>query len=318
MKLFSEIYSTYYHITEKILKKQTVTKSEITNIIRQNGFSESILFLEPKLTNENGYGLLKKNETSYHSILKKETNIPLTTLEKKWVCAILSDTKSNLFLDTKQKIQLQELLGTEQLYQKQFIHYFDQYSNGDDFENLQYIQNFQNILSAIKKQTLIKISFNTRKSNRVTHYFLPVKMEYSAKNNKFRVYVNRYKKEKFIDKGIINLSQITFTEPTNIKPDRIFMISDKKKIAEIKILNERNALNRFMMEFAEFEKESIYNEDTNECIVTLKYDEKNETEIIIRLLSFGPVVEAVAPIDFRMKVKLRVDKQFSLTNKVYK
>ena len=42
---------------------------------------------------------------------------------------------------------------------------------------------------------------------------------------------------------------------------------------------------------------------------------KNEMEIIIRLLSFGPVVEAVAPIDFRMKVKLRVDKQFSLTNK---
>lgn len=38
MKLFSEIYSTYYSITEKILKKRTVTKAEITDIIRQNGF----------------------------------------------------------------------------------------------------------------------------------------------------------------------------------------------------------------------------------------------------------------------------------------
>lgn len=315
MKLFSEIYSTYYYITEKILKKQTVTKSEITDIIMQNGFSESILFLEPKLTNENGYRLLQKNGTLYHSILKKEPDSPLTTLEKKWICTILNDTKSNLFLDTEQRIQLKELLGTEQLYQKCFIHYFDQYSDGDDFENSQYIQHFQNILSAINERTLIKISFNTRKSNCVTHYFLPLKMEYSAKNNRFRVYVNRYKKKKFIDKGIINLSQITLTEPTNIKPDRIVTISDKKKIAEIKILNERNAVNRFMMEFAEFEKESVYDEDTGECIVTLKYDRKNEMEIIIRLLSFGPVVEAVAPIDFRMKVKLRVDKQFSLTNK---
>lgn len=57
---FSEIYSTYYSITEKILKRHTVTKAEITDIIRQNGFSESVLFLEPKLTGEGGYGLLKK------------------------------------------------------------------------------------------------------------------------------------------------------------------------------------------------------------------------------------------------------------------
>ena len=35
MKLFSEIYSTYYSITEKILKKRTVTKAEITDIIRR-------------------------------------------------------------------------------------------------------------------------------------------------------------------------------------------------------------------------------------------------------------------------------------------
>ena len=60
MKLFSEIYSTYYSITEKILKKRTVTKAEIADIIRQNGFSESVLFLKPKLTGADGYGLLKK------------------------------------------------------------------------------------------------------------------------------------------------------------------------------------------------------------------------------------------------------------------
>lgn len=45
-------------------EKRTVTKAEITDIIRQNGFSESVLFLEPKLTGEDGYGLLKKR-TAY-------------------------------------------------------------------------------------------------------------------------------------------------------------------------------------------------------------------------------------------------------------
>jgi len=32
-------------------------------------------------------------------------------------------------------------------------------------------------------------------------------------------------------------------------------VTDKKKQAKIKILNERNAVNRFMLEFAELEKE---------------------------------------------------------------
>lgn len=80
MKLFSEIYSTYYSITEKILKRHTVTKAEITDIIRQNGFSESVLFLEPKLTGADGYGLLKKEDSIYRSILKKEPHIPLTAM----------------------------------------------------------------------------------------------------------------------------------------------------------------------------------------------------------------------------------------------
>lgn len=120
MKLFSEIYSTYYSITEKILKRHTVTKAEISDIIRQNGFSESVLFLEPKLTGEDGYGLLKKENSIYRSILKKEPHIPLTALEKAWLCAVLSDPRSGLFLDTEQKSQLAELLGAKNYIRETF------------------------------------------------------------------------------------------------------------------------------------------------------------------------------------------------------
>ena len=183
MKLFSEIYSTYYSITEKILKRHTVTKAEITDIIRQNGFSESVLFLEPKLTGADGYGLLKKEDSIYRSILKKEPHIPLTALEKAWLCAVLSDPRSGLFLDTEQKSQLAELLGAKKLYQRNFLTCFDQYSDGDDFHDPQYIQHFRDILSAIHDKKLIKISFQTRKDNRITHYFLPTKIEYSANSS---------------------------------------------------------------------------------------------------------------------------------------
>lgn len=96
---------------------------------------------------------------------------------------------------------------------------FDQYSDGDDFHDPQYIQHFRDILSAIHGKKLIRISFQTRKDNRITHYFLPTKIEYSAKNNKFRVYVNRYQKRRMVDRGIINLSQVTLTKLTDITPE---------------------------------------------------------------------------------------------------
>lgn len=312
MKLFSEIYSTYYQITEKILKKRWITKAEILDIIHKNGFSETVLFLEPKLIGEDHYGLLTEKKGTYQSILKKEPHIPLTTLEKKWLCAVLHDKKSSLFLDKEQKQELCNLLGITPLYQNQFMFFFDRFSDGDDYEDEEYINHFRNILRSLHNHTLIKISFQTRKGNRITHYFLPVKIEYSSKNDRFRVHVIQYRKDKAVDTGIINLSQITLTECTNIAPATNCIAMHEKREAVIKITEERNAINRFMMEFAELERISEYDEETKECLVRMKYNFKDETEILIRLLSFGPVVEVLEPLYFRKKMKERIDKQFLL------
>ena len=42
-----------------------------------------------------------------------------------------------------------------------------------------------------------------------------------------------------VDRGIINLSQVTLTKLTDITPDSFLAVTDKKKQAKIKILNER-------------------------------------------------------------------------------
>ena len=76
--------------------------------------------------------------------------------------------------------------------------------------------------------------------------------------------------------------------------------------------NERNAVNRFMMEFAELERISNFDDTTKECIVVMKYDAKDETEILIRILSFGPVVEVIGPDEFRKQIAERVRKQRQL------
>lgn len=312
MKLFSEINCAYFNVTEKILRRKTVTISDIREIIGRNGFSETMLFLEPELIGKNSIGLLTEHDGIYTSILKNELHIPLTEVQKRWLCAVLNDKKSSLFLDQEQKAELYELLGAEPLFDGGFIRFFDRFTDGDDFEDESYIRNFRNILRSIHENKLVRISFQTRKNTRVTHYFLPEKLEYSSKNDKFRVHVIRYNKTQPVERGIINLSQITSSELTDITAENRLYKTPSKKEVTVKVSNERNAVNRFMMEFAELERISDFDDTTKECTVTMKYDAKDETEILIRILSFGPVVEVVGDDGLRKPVADRVRRQWEL------
>ena len=312
MKLFSEINCAYFSITERILRRKTVTISDIRDIISKNGFSETMLFLEPKLIGKNNIGLLTEQDGIYTSILKNEPHTPLTEVQKRWLCAVLNDKKSSLFLDQEQKAKLYELLGAEPLFDGGFIRFFDRFSDGDDFEDESYIRNFRNILRSIHENKLVRISFQTRKNARVTHYFLPEKIEYSSKNDRFRVHVIRYNKTQPVERGIINLSQITSSELTDIIAENRLYKAPSKKEVTVKVSNERNAVNRFMMEFAELERISNFDDTTKECTVVMKYDAKDETEILIRILSFGPVVEVIGPDEFRKQIAERVRKQGQL------
>ena len=67
------------------------------------------------------------------------------------------------------------------------------------------------------------------------------------------------------------------------------------------------------MEFAELERISEFDDDTKECIVTMKYEAMDETEILIRILSFGPVIEVLEPEDFREKIAQRIRNQRRLS-----
>lgn len=318
MKLFSEINCTYYNITEKILRQKSVTKEAIRRIISKNGFSETVLFLEPELIGKNNIGLLTEQDGIYTSILKNEPHIPLSAVQKKWLCSVLNDKKSSLFLDIEQKAELYELLGAEPLFDRSSIRFFDRFTDGDDFENEDYIKHFRNILRSIHENRLVKISFQTRKNDRITHYYLPERVEYSSKNDKFRVHVIRYNKSKPIERGIINIAQINSTELTDIIAGNGLDEASPKKEVVLRVSSERNAINRFMMEFAELERVSEYDDESKECTVTMKYDIKDETEILIRILSFGPVVEVLQPDDFRAQIARRIELQrqlcFSMDN----
>ena len=78
----------------------------------------------------------------------------------------------------------------------------------------------------------------------------------------------------------------------------------------LELTDERNALERVLMHFAHFEKQAE-RLDEKKYRVTVWYDPDDETELVIRVLSFGPMIRVIEPESFVNLIKDRLIRQKS-------
>ena len=70
-------------------------------------------------------------------------------------------------------------------------------------------------------------------------------------------------------------------------------------------------MERVMLAFAHFEKSAVQISD-DVYQLTLNYDSFDETELVVRVLSFGPMVKVIEPQRFVDLVKERIERQIVL------
>ena len=92
----------------------------------------------------------------------------------------------------------------EPLFTSEDYHIYDKYSDGDPFDDPSYIERFKTILLAIKTRQNIKIEMLSRKGRIVYTKCVPERLEYSEKDDKFRLVTSGCR---FIK--TINISRIT-------------------------------------------------------------------------------------------------------------
>ena len=146
-------------------------------------------------------------------------------------------------------------------------------------------------MDAIRSRYPLRIDTTNRRGSRVSMVLLPEYLEYSEKDDKFRlVGTGRRRVE------TVNLARIVccapFSEPFD--PPAAKAEPPKKRTVEFELYDQRNALERVLMHFAHFEKQAV-KADGGKYRVTVSYDRDDETEIVIRLLSFGPMIRVTAP-----------------------
>ena len=321
MELFSEIYGCYYKVVAQILNmahKQGISVADINKIVDREAFAESGLHLIPKLIGGD-WELLKQNEDTgfWHSRLNHSfTGNPLTKIQKSWLKAILQDARIRLFLDD---VQLSNLSGwlsdTEPLFSHSDIHIFDVALDGDDYNDENYIRNFRAILAAIKEQKTLMVEYKSARGRNNEINIIPVKLQYSEKDDKFRILGGTIHKNEKVSPLMLNMNRIQNVHSSRREvPDWIDINSLPEKgerIDEvvIRISKERNALERCMMQFAFYEKETQACENGRDYICNIRYRREEETELLIRILSFGPVIKVLGPESFVNQVRERLKKQ---------
>lgn len=228
--------------------------------------------------------------------------MPLTTLEKRWLKALSLDPRIRLFGET-----YAAAIDAEPLFRPEDVIIFDQYLDGDDYEDAAYIANFRLILDAIRNNYPLQIESLSGKGNKVCHIVLPEYLEYSEKDDKFRLVGAG---EQF--SLTINLGRITSCEPYTGSFDvgQEKRIQKQKQSVAFELVDERKALERVLLHFAHFEK-SAERISEDRYSVTVCYDKEDETEMVIRILSFGPMIRITSPQHFINQIKERLTEQKS-------
>lgn len=296
--IFSELYSAYYNTIAAIISRiidGEHSEKELQKIVVTHAFGESVLTIMPSLKSEK-WQLVHSDMTTS---LDHKPTMPLTTLQKQWLKAISLDPRVKLF-----DVEFQGLDDVAPLFTPEDYRVYDKYSDGDPFEDEEYIRYFRIILAAIRQGSQIKIEMIDRKGNTMFVRCRPLRLEYSEKDDKFRAITAGSRSV-----STVNLAKIKSCVPyTGERALRGEEHRVKQDTITVKIADERNALERFMLHFAHFEKQAE-KLDKKHYLVKIKYAHDDESEMVIRILSFGPMAEVIGSESFKNLIVEKLKKQ---------
>lgn len=291
--LFSEVYGTYYHTVAKILAKAlsgTLDSRSLRKIVQDTAFDESLLTI-PDSLQAHKWPILGSD---YSTPLLREPSMPLTLPEKRWMKALLLDPRMRLFDPDPTGLE-----DVEPLFRPEWLIYFDRYTDGDDYSDPGYIRRFRTILEALREKRQLEIVYDDGKGNRHCGAVSPQYLEYSEKDDRFRLAAESYRPL------MLNLSRLescTLLEKQTFTTGQDFRHS---RSLTMELTDERDTLSRVLLHFSHLEKETTRLDGTH-YRVTLHYDRNDETEMLIRILSFGPTVQVTEPEHLRQQLRERL------------
>lgn len=316
--LFESIYSQDFRTVGKIinsaLEKKGLSYGEIKAIVERYSIGDAnIESVFDNLVAEKNWPFLQRESESinnrinkkYISTIENKYQRPMSLVEKKWLNTICQDKRMQLFSDDHSCIDESGIL-----FDMEDIVFYDQNNDGDPYDDENYIKCFRSILRAIHEKRYIKVKYCTINGKEKTFDCFPIKLEYSLRNDKFRL-INGFVGDPFRT-SFLRLSGIESVDVLGIcdNPEQ-YNAGIKKKSVVIEVSGEKSTKERFLLHFSPLRRETEKIGD-NLWRVTIYYDEDSEEEIVIDILSFGRYVKVVEPESFKASLKRRLSGQKDL------
>lgn len=172
--------------------------------------------------------------------------------------------------------------------------------DGDAYTNPKYRVNFREILHAVREKRYLNASYRSNKGTIIVWTDLvPVSLEYSAKDDKFRLQAIAERKQVTLNLGrIISVEAGEAVE--HVKSLKKGELAEQTLVLEIE--DERSTMVRALMHFSDLAKETE-KLDESHYLLTVQYDKSDETEMLFRVLSFGPTIKVREPEDFKELIR---------------
>ncbi|MBQ8036616.1 MAG: hypothetical protein IJ268_06430 [Proteobacteria bacterium] len=346
---YSELYQAVARTLHKVLNADKITPECIAQAIQTSTDSEEILntlnaLIDDKdLDNEITYERERQHgslitrtgqvpKTKPGTALDKYPDMPLTTLEYRFLKTIANDPRMQLFdfhFNIPQNI--------EPLYRPEDIRYFDRPDTADPWTDANYIKHFKTILSAIDEGDNLEISWLDRDQNPCYAICIPERIEYDMAEDKMRLWASTDTRL-----FLVNLCRIQHCEVSdspmaikltasdeNFLPDADYLDQQQLARENAKTLNDAantdaailtllitdtaGALERTLALFSHYQKHDIQKlPSPGEATYRLElcFDALHDSnDILQKLLYSGPYVKALSPAPLVKDLKARLKRQ---------
>ncbi|MBR4248005.1 MAG: WYL domain-containing protein [Treponema sp.] len=322
---FNRIYSAYYRIALKTVK--AINNKKITTLKELISYTKNFKVLEGKTPNKsNRYQLdfrtkirgLYRTDDESGMLYTPFKNIPddfmfpLTTIEISFLKALVNDDRCKLIMGDsfnllKSELDTPKYNDIYPYFDKDKYIVFDQYLNGDQllFEDQTYKENLKLLIDAVKEQRAVFFEY-IEDGMPKTKVSVPEKIEYSQKENRFKVVLNS--KNRPLDIQNILLCKYSDGKLSPSKKKEILTC-----VVAIDIPEEKKYIrNRLFREFSPFERDCEKIDESGH-ILKFKFEAGDYKEIAYRLLQFGPYVYCSEPECVHDRIKEKIDQQYQLT-----
>ncbi len=309
--VFHEVYGAYYNAIAWILSlavRKELTPKKMNDVVQDKAFGESCMYLPDRLLSGE-WPLLNDELGTY---LKAEPTMPLTLIQKRWLRSLLEDTRICLFSDPETCDTLRKQLeGIRPLFTADTFCFFDRFSDGDPYQDSEYKNHFRNVLEAIRERKGLFVSYKNQYGVSSEIKVKPDTIEYSAREDKFRVYASQMEENEWEEPLRLNISRMTACCKIPDQTDSPAEVKIHKDKAVIELVDDENTLERALFHFSFLEK-MTERLDNGKFRMTLYYAESDKTEILIRILSFGHQLNVISQGYIREEIERRLSAQRDL------